>query len=43
MTAPNYARQRSELARATGLGKKRASVPAEAPPPIRKKIGLKFS
>ncbi|PST18675.1 MucR family transcriptional regulator [Mesorhizobium plurifarium] len=31
MTAPNYARQRSELARATGLGKKPASVPAEAP------------
>ncbi|NRP74915.1 Transcriptional regulatory protein ros [Ensifer psoraleae] len=42
MTAPNYARQRSELARATGLGKKPASVPAEAPTPLRKKIGLKF-
>ncbi|WP_081160320.1 MucR family transcriptional regulator [Ensifer aridi] len=42
MTAPNYARQRSELARATGLGKKPASLPAEAPTPVRKKIGLKF-
>ncbi|NRP69987.1 Transcriptional regulatory protein ros [Ensifer psoraleae] len=42
MTAPNYARQRSELARATGLGKKPASAPAKAPPPIRKEIGLNF-
>ncbi|WP_085034811.1 MucR family transcriptional regulator [Ensifer aridi] len=42
MTAPNYARQRSELARATGLGRKPAPVPAEAPTPVRKKIGLKF-
>ncbi|WEX90872.1 MucR family transcriptional regulator [Sinorhizobium garamanticum] len=42
MTAPNYARQRSELARATGLGKKQPSAPAEVSPPIRKKIGLKF-
>jgi predicted transcriptional regulator len=42
MTAPNYARQRSELARTMGLGRKPASVPAEAPTPIRKKIGLKF-
>ncbi|MCA1371875.1 MucR family transcriptional regulator [Bradyrhizobium sp. BRP14] len=44
MTAPNYARQRAELARATGLGK-RAATPAPAPdtaPPARKKIGLKF-
>ena len=37
MTAPNYTRQRSELARATGLGRKPASVPA-----VRKKKGLKF-
>lgn len=42
MTAPNYARQRSEIARAAGLGKKPASEPAEAPTPIRKKIGLRF-
>ncbi|APG93022.1 MucR family transcriptional regulator [Sinorhizobium americanum] len=42
MTAPNYARQRAELARATGLGRKSASVPAEASTPVRKKIGLKF-
>jgi predicted transcriptional regulator len=42
MTAPNYARQRAELARAVGLGKKPAPVPAEAPTPVRKKIGLKL-
>ncbi|WEX79741.1 MucR family transcriptional regulator (plasmid) [Sinorhizobium numidicum] len=42
MTAPNYARQRSELARATGLGKKPVSVPAAASTPFRKKIGLTF-
>ncbi|MBB4189230.1 putative transcriptional regulator [Sinorhizobium terangae] len=34
MTAPNYARQRSELARATGLGRK---PPADAGPPVRKR------
>jgi len=37
MTAPSYARQRSELARATGLGKNPASTPADAAPPVRKK------
>ncbi|MCA1408510.1 MucR family transcriptional regulator [Ensifer sp. IC3342] len=44
MTAPNYARQRSELARATGLGKRAATsaLAPEAAPPARKKIGLKF-
>ncbi|WP_331375161.1 MucR family transcriptional regulator [Sinorhizobium chiapasense] len=42
MTAPNYARQRSELARTMGLGRKPASVPAETPTPVRKKVGLKF-
>lgn len=44
MTAPNYARQRSDLARASGLGK-RSTAPTPAPepaPPARKKIGLKF-
>lgn len=41
ITAPNYARQRSELARATGLGK-RAATPAPAPdtaPPAVRKSG----
>jgi len=42
MTAPNYARQHSELACTMGLGRKPGSVPAEAPTPVRKKIGLKF-
>ncbi|MCZ4093545.1 MucR family transcriptional regulator [Sinorhizobium psoraleae] len=37
MTAPNYARQRSELARATGLGRNPASTPAEAAPRVRKR------
>ncbi|RVQ55984.1 MucR family transcriptional regulator [Sinorhizobium meliloti] len=39
MVAPNYARKRSELARATGLGKKSA---AKHPASARGKIGLKF-
>ncbi|NNM73013.1 MucR family transcriptional regulator [Enterovirga aerilata] len=30
MVAPNYAKQRSELAKAAGLGRKRESVPAQA-------------
>ncbi|MBP2238724.1 putative transcriptional regulator [Sinorhizobium kostiense] len=45
MTAPAYARQRAELARASGLGKRPApSAPTEAvaAPQPRKKIGLKF-
>ncbi|WP_026621888.1 MucR family transcriptional regulator [Ensifer sp. WSM1721] len=37
MTAPSYARQRAELARAAGLGKKSVSVLAEAPAPLRKR------
>ncbi|MDK1389411.1 MucR family transcriptional regulator [Sinorhizobium sp. 8-89] len=42
MTAPSYTRQRSALARATGLGKK--AVPAPEPrAPVRKKLGLTFS
>ncbi|MCA1406601.1 MucR family transcriptional regulator [Ensifer sp. IC3342] len=43
MTAKNYARQRSELARASGLGKRAASTPETvSPPPGRRKISLKF-
>lgn len=43
MTAPSYAQQRSELARAAGLGKKSTPAPAQEPAPaVRKKIGLKF-
>ncbi len=43
MTAPSYAQQRSELARAAGLGKRPTpEPPLEPAPPVRKKIGLKF-
>jgi predicted transcriptional regulator len=42
MTARNYALQRSELARAMGLGKRHVSTPADAPAPVRKKMSLKF-
>ncbi|APG86405.1 MucR family transcriptional regulatory protein y4pD (plasmid) [Sinorhizobium americanum CCGM7] len=37
MTAPNYAMQRAELARATGLGRKPASLLAEASAPIARR------
>ncbi|WP_425336087.1 MucR family transcriptional regulator [Sinorhizobium numidicum] len=42
MIAPNYAQQRSQLARASGLGKRRATSEPEPAPPARTKIGLKF-
>lgn len=44
MTAPDYAEQRSRLARASGLGKRPTASALEprAVPPARRKIGLKF-
>ncbi|MDW9477140.1 hypothetical protein CN138_29725 [Sinorhizobium meliloti] len=41
MVAPNYARKRSELARASGLGRNRRQT-TEATIPASGKIGLKF-
>jgi predicted transcriptional regulator len=41
MIAPNYARQRSELARVSGLSKKRIE-PDPKPAPSRKRTGLTF-
>lgn len=38
MVAPNYARQRSELARASGLGKNTASTPIDPPASGRKEM-----
>ena len=35
MVAPNYAKQRSELAKTMGLGRKREDEPAPAPAPKR--------
>ncbi|WP_184772923.1 MucR family transcriptional regulator [Aminobacter carboxidus] len=47
MVAPNYAAARSQLAKASGLGRKAATPGPVAPPPTapakRRKIGLKIS
>lgn len=43
MTAPNYARQRSKIPQAAGLGKKAVLAPAKAPPRVLEKTGLKLS
>ncbi|MCB1550190.1 MAG: MucR family transcriptional regulator [Hyphomicrobiaceae bacterium] len=44
MVAPNYAAARSQLAKASGLGRKAAPVPVAPPAPAkRRKIGLKIT
>lgn len=43
MVAPNYSAARSQMARASGLGRKAEPEPVMPPRAPRKKLGLKFS